>query len=77
MFFFRKDEPGLAICFRDKDGGTMLGLSFVVAVEFRKDCTMSSTLTAVLCRSLRNVRDMYRSRGPLGLLVTIMSYRRC
>ena len=81
MLFLGKNEPGLAIRFRDKNGGTMLSLAFVVAVELRKDRTMctrgrgstSSALAAVLCRSLCDTRDMYRSSRQLVLLLAISS----
>ena len=40
MFFFGKDDLGLAIRFRNKNYGTMLSLAFAITVELCKNRTV-------------------------------------
>jgi hypothetical protein len=86
MFFFGKDDLGLAIRFRNKNYGTMLSLAFAITVELSKNRTVgtrgrsstSSALAAVLLyRSLRHVRNVYRSSRKLMLLLTVSSHWQC
>ena len=72
MLFLGKDEPGLAIRFRDKNNGTVRSLAFVVPVELCKDRAMStrgrgstsSALAALLCRRLCDMWNMYVQEPP-------------
>jgi hypothetical protein len=49
MLFFRKDEPCLAIRFRNKDSRAMLGVAFVATVEFCKHCAVNTRGRSSAC----------------------------